>query len=153
MLFDALDDVAQVTCVRRAALERRATHVVTRPGDDGSNLWLVTVTVGGNPFTDSRVRDSLEQLTAERPFVVCARYDRNHAEIRYWDECPDLDAAARQAVVLWADRDIAARLPSWRVIGLDVVDRDTARRQADVGIHPLVQELGEVLPFDAPHRR
>ena len=49
--------------------------------------------------------------------------------MRYWDESVDVEGAVAQALRLWRDHEQCARLPPWRVVGLEVVDRDTARRR------------------------
>ena len=52
------------------------------------------------------------------------------------------------ALSLWGDDEVSTRLAGWQVIGLEAVDRTTARRQAGRGDHPPVAALGEILPFD-----
>jgi hypothetical protein len=111
-------------------------------------LWFVKVTVGGGRLEPDGVRQALEQLSVERAFLVCVRYDGDRAEVRYWDECDDAELAIYQALRLWGDREVLTRLQGWQVIGLEVVDRATARRQWHRGDHPQVFELGEILPFD-----
>jgi hypothetical protein len=111
-------------------------------------LWFVKVTVGGDSLVPTRVHRELDRLSVERAFLVSARYGDDRAEVRYWDECHDADEAIRQALSLWGDDEVATRLPGWRVIGLEVVDQPTARRQWDRGDHPRVFVLGEILPFD-----
>lgn len=141
-------DLAPVTCVRRAALQRRPVSVPIEDVDGAPALWFVKVTVGGDSLVPNRVQRALERLSVERAFLVSARYGDDRAEVRYWDECRDADEAIRQALALWGDDEVATRLPGWRVIGLEVVDRPTARRQWDRGDHPRVFVLGEILPFD-----
>jgi hypothetical protein len=116
--------------------------------EGGPGLWFVKVTVGGDPLIPDRVQAALERLSIERAFLVCARYDGDRAEVRYWDECDDADEAVHQALRLWGDDEVLTRLPGWQVIGLEVVDRPTARRQWDRGDHPRVFVLGEIVPFD-----
>lgn len=116
--------------------------------DDALPLWFVKVTVGGDRIAPDRVQAALERLSVERAFVVSVRYGEECAEVRYWDECGDADEAVRQALRLWGDDEVPVRLPGWRVTGLEVVDRPTARRQWDRGDHPRVFALGEILPFD-----
>ena len=111
-------------------------------------MWFVKVTVGGDPLVPHRVEKALERLSVERAFLVSARYGDDRAEVRYWDECDDADEAIRQALSLWGDDEVTTRLPGWKVIGLEVVDQPTARRQWDRGDHPRVFVLGEILPFD-----
>jgi hypothetical protein len=141
-------DLAAVTCVRRAALQRRPIGVPVEDFEGAPALWFVKVTVGGDSLALHRVQSALEQLSVERAFLVSARYGDDRAEVRYWDECDDADEAIRQALSLWGDDEVAIRLPGWRVIGLEVVDQPTARRQWDRGDHPRVFVLGEILPFD-----
>lgn len=141
-------DAAYATCVRRAALERRPAWVSPPGTEDGPALWFVKVTLGGASLIPSRVQKALERLSVERAFLVSARFDDSRAEIRYWDECDDADEAIRQALALWGDDEVSTRLAGWKVTGLEVVDRPTARRQWDRGDHPLVFALGEILPFD-----
>jgi hypothetical protein len=141
-------ELAPVTCVRRAALQRRPLDRPSVEIDTGPALWFVTVTLGGDSLDPEAVRAALEQLAQERAFVVSAHYGERRAEVRYWDECDDVDLAVRQALSLWGDDEVSARLPGWTVIGLEAVDRATARRQSGRGDHPRVLALGEILPFD-----
>jgi hypothetical protein len=141
-------DAAYATCVRRAALERRPALMLPPETADDPALWFVKVTLGGGPLALGRVQKALERLSLERAFLVSARYDDSRADIRYWDECDDADEAIRQALSLWGDDEVSTRLAGWKVIGLEVVDRPTARRQWDRGDHPRVFVLGEILPFD-----
>ena len=142
------NDVSYAPCVRRAALQRRTLAGPPVDVDSGPALWFVKVTVGGDSLNPDRVQRALERLSVERAFLVSARYDGERADIRYWDECDDADEAIRQALALWGDEEVSARLSGWKVIGLEVVDQQTARRQWDRGDHPRVFVLGEILPFD-----
>lgn len=81
---------------------------------------------------------------------MSARYGSRRAEVRYWDECDDAAGAVAQALRMWADHETSARLPAWRVVGLEVYDRDSARMHVDRPDHPRVQVLGEIRPFEAP---
>jgi hypothetical protein len=141
-------DAAYATCVRRAALERRQASPRPLNTEGSPDLWFVKVTLGGEPLLRERVQKALERLSVERAFLVSARYDDSRADIRYWDECDDADEAIRQALSLWGDKEVSTRLTGWKVIGLEVVDQPTARRQWDRGDHPRVFVLGEILPFD-----
>lgn len=111
-------------------------------------LWFVTVTVAGPAADGDEVRRALERLSHERPFVVSARYSDDRAEVRYWDESDDVAVAAAQALRMWRDHTATARLPEWRVVGLEVVDRETARRRWDRADEPQVRVLGEIRPLD-----
>jgi hypothetical protein len=139
---------ASASCVRRVALERRPLARVCEDVEGAPELWFVKVTVGGPRLSSKRVEHALGQLSIERAFLASARFDAERAEIRYWDECGDAEVAIRQALSLWGDDEVFARLPGWRVIGLEVVDRQTVRRQWDRGDHPRVFALGEIVPFD-----
>ncbi len=88
-------------------------------------LWHVTLTVAGDPVDAAELRDALEQLAAERPFMVSMRYGLDRAELRYWDEAEEIDDAAALALRLWGDHRASAHLPDWRVVGLEVLDRAT----------------------------
>jgi hypothetical protein len=129
-------------------LERRPAFVPPVETEDSPALWFVKVTLGGDRLVLGRVKKALERLSVERAFLVSARYDDSRADIRYWDECDDADEAIRQALSLWGDDEVSTRLAGWKVIGLEVVDQPTARRQWDRGDHPRVFVLGEILPFD-----
>ena len=141
-------DLARVPCVRRAALQRRPISAPVEDLDAVPALWFVKVTVGGDALALQRVQRALERLSIERAFLVSARYDDSRADVRYWDECDDAAEAIHQALALWGDKEVSSRLAGWKVVGLEVVDRPTARRQWDRGDHPRVFALGEIRPFD-----
>jgi hypothetical protein len=142
------NDAVHATCVRRVALERRPPVGLLEDVDESSPLWFVKVTIGGERLPVTQVHEELERLATDRGFVVSVRYEDDRAEVRYWDECADADEAVQQALSLWSDDEVPARLPGWQVTGLEVADRETARRQWDRGDHPCVFALGEVIPFD-----
>jgi hypothetical protein len=50
---------------------------------------------------------------------------------------------------MWADHQRSAGLPDWRVVGLEVVDRDTARRRWNRSSSVPVLNLGEIRALDA----
>ena len=90
------------------------------------------------------VRRGLERLSAERPFLVSAGYTSTRAEVRYWDESVDVEGALAQALRMWSDHQHSADLPPWRVVGLEVVDRATARRRWRSPAPQPVSTLGEI---------
>jgi hypothetical protein len=141
-------DVPSTSCVRRAALEQQPYIARVEAPEDARDLWFVTVTIGGDALAQDEVRAALERLSVERAFVVSIRYDRNHAQVRYWDECDDAALATRQALSLWGDEEVFEELPGWRVSGLEVVDLATAQHQWDFHEHPRVYALGEIVPFE-----
>src|SRR3954464_340261 len=92
------------------------------------------------------LRDALERLPAERPFMVSMRYGLDRAELRYWDEAEDVDDAAALALRLWGEHRMSCQLPAWRVVGLEVLNRETVRaRGAGRPANPLV--AAGVAPF------
>ena len=109
-------------------------------------LWHVTLTVAGEPFDAEVLRAGLDRLVVERPFMLSVRYDTGRAELRYWDEAEDVDDAAALALRLWGDHRVSCDLPPWRVVGLEVLDRETVRaRGAGRPANPLV--AAGVAPF------
>lgn len=108
-------------------------------------MWHVTVTVSGAPEDAQTVREALERLNVEHPFLLEARYSPERAEICYWEEAQDMDTAAKAATTMWSDNVVTARLPSWEVIGLQVLDRATYVRR-----EPLrAVSGGRIVPFSS----
>jgi hypothetical protein len=96
--------------------------------EDG-RLWHVTVSVAGAPTDPAEVRAGLEQLSMDHPFLMSGRYACDHAEVRYWEEADDVHDALAMALRLWGEHRRTAGLPTWTVVGLEVVDRATHRRR------------------------
>ena len=111
-------------------------------------LWYVTLTVNGERMAPEQVRAALERLSVEQPFLVSAGYASTRAEIRYWDESVDVEGALAQALRMWPEHLRSAGLPPWRVVGLEVVDRDTARRRWETSSMQPVSTLGEIRALD-----
>lgn len=122
---------------------RRPAHRRDEPA-----LWFVTITVSGQRMRPEEVRAGLERLSEEEPFLVSAAYASSRAEVRYWDESVDVEGAVAAALKMWSVHEESARLPAWRVVGLEVVDRDTARRRWAEPVRAQVGELGEIRPMD-----
>lgn len=97
--------------------------------DDAMLLWHVTVTVAGEPQDATAVYKALLRLRAERPFMHSLRYDERRAEICYWDEGEDMLDAASLALRMWSEHRLSAGLPDWKVVGLEVVERETFQRR------------------------
>lgn len=117
-------------------------------GHAGVPLWHVTLTLSGEPWGLSDVRDALERLAFERPFLLMGRYAADRAEIRYWEEATTLVDAASLALRVWTEHRTSAALPAWSVVGLEVVDRETYhRRLADGGSYPPLSPAGDIRPF------
>jgi hypothetical protein len=110
-------------------------------------MWHVTLTVVGDAVAIGDVREALERLTYERPFLLSARYASDRAELRYWEEARDLEDAAALALRLWGEHRSTAELPPWRVAGLEVVDRTTFQRRSMDSPAPALVPAGGVRPF------
>ncbi|MEV0091505.1 hypothetical protein [Streptomyces sp. NPDC050738] len=111
-----------------------------------SKLWHITLSVSGAEAPLKEVRRGLEQLAHDHPFLLTSRYAGDHAEIRYWEEARDLHDAAAVALRLWGEHRQTAQLPPWKIVGLEVIDRETYHQRiaegygpppaAPVGVHP-----------------
>src|SRR3954454_21176164 len=94
-----------------------------------TQLWHVTVTVGGIPQEMPQTHEALVRLHHQRPFIHSLRYAEDRAEVRYWEEAADMVDAASLALRMWTEHRISADLPDWQVVGLEVVDKDTYQRR------------------------
>jgi hypothetical protein len=111
-----------------------------------SKLWHITLSVSGPEAPLAEIRRGLEQLAHDHPFLLTSRYANDHAEIRYWEEARDLHDAAAVALRLWGEHRSSAKLPPWKIVGLEVIDRETYHLRiaegygpppaAPVGVHP-----------------
>jgi hypothetical protein len=102
-------------------------------------LWHVTLTLTGDPVPTAQLKTALNRLVDERPFMLSVRYGPDRVELRFWDEAEDVDDAAAIALRLWGDHRGSAGLPSWRVVGLEVLDRETVHARGTDGVaRPLV---------------
>ena len=110
-------------------------------------LWHVTVTYRGDRVDTTVLRAALERLTRESPFLASARYAPDRVELRYWDEAEDVDDAAAMALRFWNDHRDSAGLPEWRVVGLEVLDRETLLSRGERGLVAAAGELGDVRPL------
>lgn len=100
------------------------------------NLWHVTVTVAGPAVDEDEVYEALERLSIEHPFMLSALYAEDRAEVRYWEEAPNVHDALALALRLWGEHRVSAGLPCWSVVGLEVVDRETFRGRDDfIAVH------------------
>lgn len=108
-------------------------------------FWHVTLTVAGDAVPEPEIRAGLERLSDEHPFLLSGRYGVDRAEVRYWEEAPDVSAVTDLALRLWPDHRVSAGLPQWRVVGVEVVDRATFHRRGRVPSLPV--SLVGVAPF------
>jgi hypothetical protein len=111
-------------------------------------MWHITLTVAGDSVPEPEIQQALERLSDEHPFLLSGRYAADRAEVRYWEEASDVASAIRMAVLLWDEHIVSARLPRWRVVGVEVVDRDTFhRRGRNIHEQPGLVGTGRVTPF------
>jgi hypothetical protein len=110
-----------------------------------ARLWHVTVTVAGTPMEPLIVRAALQRLSELRPFLTSLRFGPDRAELVYWDEADTLVDAGSLALRLWNEYRDEAALPSWEVVGLEVVEQELreSREQHDA----LVQLNVQAQPF------
>ena len=111
-------------------------------------MWHITLTVAGAAVPEPAIKAALERLSEEHPFLLSGRYAADRAEVRYWEEAADVATALRMAVLLWDEHAVSAQLPMWRVVGVEVVDRETFHRRGRF-IHeqPGLVAAGRVIPF------
>jgi hypothetical protein len=111
-------------------------------------MWHITLTVAGPTVPEPVIKGALERLSEEHPFLLSGRYSADRAEVRYWEEATDVASALRMAVLLWDEHIASAQLPPWRVVGVEVVDRETFHRRGRF-IHeqPGLVAAGRVIPF------
>ncbi|HEU4676448.1 MAG TPA: hypothetical protein VFS29_10690 [Motilibacteraceae bacterium] len=110
-------------------------------------LWHVTITVAGDALALDDVAEGLRRLSHERPFLLSARYGADRAEVRYWEEASCLDDAAALGLRLWGEHRTSAGLPDWRVVGLEVVERETFHWRAATAPVPVLVPAGDIRPF------
>src|SRR3954451_374959 len=96
-------------------------------------LWHITLTLGGDGIAPSDVLAALRRLADEQPFLLSGRYAGDRAEVRYWEEAGTCHDAAALALRLWGEHRQSADLPSWEVVGLEVVDESVHRERPNGG--------------------
>ncbi|MES4901941.1 MULTISPECIES: hypothetical protein [unclassified Streptomyces] len=122
-----------------------AVDAAGAPGE-ATRMWHVTLSLSGAEAPLRDVRQALERLAHDHPFLLTSRYANDHAEIRYWEQARDLHDAAAVALRLWGEHRSTAKLPPWEIVGLEVIDRETYHQRvaegygpppaAPVGVHP-----------------
>jgi hypothetical protein len=120
------------------AVEPLRLHPDTDDADvrpDMRSMWHITLTVAGQAVPEPVIKGALERLSDEHPFLLSGRYAADRAEVR-------------MAVLLWDEHIASAQLPPWRVVGVEVVDRETFHRRGRF-IHeqPGLVAAGRVIPF------
>jgi hypothetical protein len=91
--------------------------------DAGGRLWHVTITVAGNAVEPLLVRSALSRLAEQRPFIDSVAFTGDSAELQFWDEGDSMLDVASLALRLWTEHRGSAGLPSWEVIGLEVLEK------------------------------
>jgi hypothetical protein len=113
-----------------------------------ARMWHVTLTVEGAPVSASEIREALERLSDEHPFLLAGRYAPTRAEVRYWDEALDASTAMSLAARLWGEHRVSAGLPDWQVVGVEVIDQGNFHRRGRTGHGQLgLVAAGRILPF------
>lgn len=116
--------------------------------DEQRAMWHITLTVAGAHVPESVIKCALERLSHEHPFLLSGRYAADRAEVRYWEEATDVATALRMAAALWEEHTESAELPPWRVVGVEVVDRETFHRRGRyIDEQPGLVAAGRVIPF------
>jgi hypothetical protein len=106
--------------------------------DTAGRLWHVTVTVAGNAVEPLLVRSALSRLAEQRPFIDSVSFTADGAELQFWDEGDSMLDVASLALRLWTEHRESAGLPSWEVVGLEVVEKQLRDRRGggrQVGFH------------------
>lgn len=106
--------------------------------NETGRLWHVTLTLAGDQVEPMLVRAALSRLREERPFIDAVEFTGTGAELRYWDEGSAMMDVASLALRLWAEHRDSAGLPSWEIVGLEVVEktvRESRTGAGQVGAH------------------
>jgi hypothetical protein len=104
------------------------------PSEPNGRLWHVTLTVAGQPVEPMMLRAALSRLREERPFIDTVEFTGSSAELCYWDEGDAMLDVASLALRLWSEHRDSAGLPSWEIVGLEVVEKSV--REARSGARP-----------------
>ncbi|MET3963283.1 hypothetical protein ABIE44_003217 [Marmoricola sp. OAE513] len=113
--------------------------------NEGGRLWHVTLTVAGEAVEPMLVRGALSRLREERPFIDTVEFTASSAELRYWDEGEAMLDVASLALRLWIEHRESAGLPSWEIVGLEVVEKSV--RDARSGTAALGAQAAAPLHF------
>ncbi len=118
--------------------------------DHQQRLWHVTVTAAGNARDPAIVRDAMERLGHQHAFLHSIRYAHDRAEICYWEEAPEMLDAAAMAMRVWNEHRETAGLPSWEVVGLEVLERATYQARQQPATRPRAVAVGLSSPSPLP---
>lgn len=95
--------------------------------------WHVTLTLAGEPVEPLIVRAAMQRLTAERQFLDSVTSTGASVEIQFWDEGECMLDVASLAMRMWNEHRESAKLPSWEVVGLEIVEKDLRERRTSLG--------------------
>lgn len=113
--------------------------------DPAGRLWHVTVTVAGDPVEPLLVRSALARLSEQRPFIDSVSFTGASAELQFWDEGDSMLDVASLALRVWTEYREPAGLPSWEVVGLEVVEKSLRARRG--GGRPMGHHSPTSVPF------
>jgi hypothetical protein len=122
--------------------------------DPLGRLWHVTITVAGDTVEPMLVRSALARLSEQRPFIDSVAFTGESAELQFWDEGDSMLDVASLALRLWSEHRESAGLPSWEVVGLEVVEKELRERRGERGADRAggSRSLGVVSPSSAQFR-
>lgn len=110
-----------------------------------SQMWHVVLTVAGTAVDSDTIKRGLEHLAHDHPFLLSGRFASDRAEVRYWEEADSVSGVIELATRLWSEHQESAGLPDWRVVGVEVVDRETFHRRGTAGL----VSAGGIGPFSS----
>jgi hypothetical protein len=99
--------------------------------DPLGRLWHVTITVAGDPVEPLLVRAALARQSEPRPVNDSVAFTGESAELQFWDEGASMLDVASLALRLWSEHRESAGLPSWEVVGLEVLEKELRDRRGD----------------------
>ena len=88
--------------------------------------WHVTLTLSRrDPVEPLILRGAVQRLTSEQhPFLDSISSDgETPSEIQFWDEGETMLDVASLAMRLWNEHRQSANLPTWEIVGLEVIEQ------------------------------
>ncbi len=95
--------------------------------------WHVTLTLSGDPVEPLIIRGAMQRLNDEHQFLDSVISTASSVEIQFWDEGQNMLDVASLAMRLWNEHRESARLPSWEVVGLEIVEKDLRETRGALG--------------------
>lgn len=100
-------------------------------------LWHVVVTVAGESVPAAPLHHALHQLCTFDPGNLGIIYRSDLAELHYWDEGDRPSDVAAAGASMWDDSRQDLQLPPWRVVGLEVLDKERLRGRLRTTLSPV----------------